>query len=110
MCRILKVSRSGYYQWTRRKQSERKQRREQLKQQISRIFLDSRRLYGSPKIAQVLRQQGVQVSEKTVARIMLELGVTSRTARKYKATTNTKRSLPVHEYVSDNDRTSEALN
>ncbi|MGG1312689.1 hypothetical protein ABE228_08570, partial [Cohnella laeviribosi] len=49
----MNVSRSGYYQWTRRKESERKKRRAQLKQQISRIFLESRRLYGSPKIAQV---------------------------------------------------------
>ncbi|MGG1314903.1 IS3 family transposase, partial [Cohnella laeviribosi] len=71
----MNVSRSGYYQWTRRKESERKKRREQLKQQISRIFLESRRLYGSPKIAQVLRQQGERVSEKTVARIMQELGL-----------------------------------
>jgi transposase InsO family protein len=110
MCRILKVSRSGYYQWTRRKQSERKQRREQLKQQISRIFLDSRRLYGSPKIAQVLRQQGVQVSEKTVARIMQKLGMKSRTVRKYKATTNSKHSLPVHDNVLDQHFTAQAPN
>jgi len=91
MCKVLNVSRSGYYQWTRRQESERKKRRRELEQQISRIFVDSRRLYGSPKITQVLRQQGVRVSEKTVARIMKELGLKSRTVKKYKATTNSKK-------------------
>ena len=75
MCKVLNVSRSGYYPWTRRPESERKKRRRELEQQISRIFVDSRRLYGSPKITQVLRRQGVRVSEKTVARIMKELGL-----------------------------------
>jgi transposase InsO family protein len=110
MCRILNVSRSGYYQWTRRKESSRKRRRKRLKQQISRIFLESRRLYGSPKITQVLRQQGVRVSEKTVARIMQELGLKSRTVRKYKATTDSKHNLPVHDNVLNQQFTAHAPN
>lgn len=110
MCKVLKVSRSGYYQWTWRKESSRRKRREWLKQQISRIFLESRRLYGSPKITQVLRQQGVRVSEKTVARIMQELGLKSRTVKKYKATTNSKHSLPVHDNVLNQQFTAQAPN
>ncbi|MBE0339819.1 IS3 family transposase, partial [Paenibacillus sp. 23TSA30-6] len=70
---------------------------EKLLQRIRRIFLDSRRLYGSRKIHKVLVQQGVAVSEKTVVRIMKELGLTSRTVKKYKATTNSKHQLPVQE-------------
>lgn len=99
MCKILNVSRSGYYQWAKREDSEHKKRRHKLQQLIHRAFLDSRRLYGSPKIKQVLRQQGVQVSEKTVARLMKELGLKSRTVKKYKATTNSKHNLPVHENI-----------
>jgi transposase InsO family protein len=110
MCRILNVSRSGYYQWTRRGKSERKKRRERLKQQISRIFLESRRLYGSPKITQVLRRQGVRVSEKTIARIMKELGLKSRTVKKYKATTNSKHNLPVYDNVLNQQFTAQAPN
>jgi putative transposase len=79
MCKVLNVSRRGYYQWTKREDSDRKKRRHKLKQLIHRAFLDSRRLYGSPKITQVLRQQSVQVSEKTVARMMKEIGLKSRT-------------------------------
>ncbi|WP_152961939.1 IS3 family transposase, partial [Aneurinibacillus migulanus] len=96
MCAVLNVSRSGYYAWTTRKESKRRNR---LEVQIRRVFLASRRLYGSPKITQLLRQQGVQVSEKTVARIMKELGLKSRTVKKYKATTNSRYNLPVYDNV-----------
>ncbi|WP_434006910.1 IS3 family transposase [Paenibacillus konkukensis] len=95
LCAIFNVSRSGYYQWTRRKESKRAKRRRKLERHIRRIFLDSRRLYGSPKITRVLHKQGKRVSEKTVARIMKELGLKSRTVKKYKATTNSKHSLPI---------------
>lgn len=106
----MNVSRSGYYQWTRRQESEQKKRRRELEQQISRIFVDSRRLYGSPKIAQVLRQQGVRVSEKTVARIMKQLGLKSRTVKTYKATTNSNHNLPVHDNVLNQQFTAQAPN
>jgi putative transposase len=99
MCETMNVSRSGYYKWTLRKESKREKRRKKLERRIRRIFLDSCRLYGSPKIFKVLQKQQVQVSEKTVARIMKELGLKSRTVKKYKATTNSKHNLPVHENV-----------
>ncbi|WP_273545658.1 IS3 family transposase [Paenibacillus caui] len=99
MCEAFEVSRSGYYKWTKRKTSKREKRRKKLERRIRRIFLDSRRLYGSPKITKVLHKQGVRVSDKTVARIMKELGLRSRTVKKYKATTNSKHNLPVHENV-----------
>ncbi|WP_276322081.1 IS3 family transposase [Paenibacillus thalictri] len=99
LCAALDVSRSGYYKWTKRKESKREKRRKKLARRIRHIFLDSRRLYGSPKITKVLHKQGTQVSEKTVARIMKELGLKSRTIKKYKATTNSKHQLPVAENV-----------
>jgi transposase InsO family protein len=99
MCEAFEVSRSGYYKWTKRKTSKREKRRKKLERRIRRIFLESRRLYGSPKITKVLHKQGVRVSDKTVSRIMKELGLISRTVKKYKATTNSKHNLPVHENV-----------
>jgi putative transposase len=99
MCQVLQVSRSGYYEWVDRPESLTKKRRKQLGQQISRLFLASRRLYGSPKITALLRQEGISVSQKTVARIMKTQGMISRTVKKYKATTNSKHSLPVYENI-----------
>jgi putative transposase len=97
MCDVLGVSRSGYYAWLGRPVSERMNRRRQLTRRIYQIFIRSRRLYGSPKITQVLRQEGIRVGQKTVARIMREQGLQSRIVRKYKATTDSNHRYPVHE-------------
>lgn len=99
MCQVFGVSRSGYYAWLKRPRSERTQKQQRLSQHIQRIFLGSRRLYGSPKITQVLRSQGHVVSQKTVARLMKEKGLRSRTVKKYKVTTNSKHTLPAHDNV-----------
>lgn len=96
---MLQVHRSGYYAWLNRPDCERKQRRSKLTKRIHEIFLSSRRLYGSPKITQILRQEGWRVGQKTVAQIMREHGLKSRTVRKYKATTNSKHNHPVHDNV-----------
>ncbi|MGG4034908.1 DDE-type integrase/transposase/recombinase [Paenibacillus cisolokensis] len=72
---------------------DRSKRRKQLEKRIRRIFYDSRQLYGT------LKQQGVRVSPKTVARIMKDLGLKSRTVKKYKATTNSKHHMPVAENI-----------
>ena len=50
MRQVMKVSRSGYYAWCQHKESRRRTRTRQLSQKIRRVFLDSRRLDGSPKI------------------------------------------------------------
>jgi putative transposase len=110
MCTVFGISRSGYYAWTKRRKSKRDKRRERLERQIRRAFLDSRKLYGSIKVWETLKKQGVQVSEKTVARIMKELGLKSRTVKKYKATTNSKHNLPVAENVLNQQFTAERPN
>ncbi|RJG22100.1 IS3 family transposase [Paenibacillus thiaminolyticus] len=62
MCSLFGVSKSGYYEWTKRKESNRSKRRKQLEKLIRRLFLDSRQLYGSPKIWNALKHQGVHIS------------------------------------------------
>lgn len=101
MCEVFQIKRSGYYDWIKRKGqiNKRTRRREKLKQRIKRVFIGSRRLYGNPKITAVLREEGVQVSEKTVARLMKEMGLKSRTVKKYKATTNSNHNLPVADNI-----------
>jgi transposase InsO family protein len=58
----------------------------------------------------VLNGQGVHVTEKTVARIMKELGLKSPTVKKYKATTNSNHQLPVQENLLNQQFTAKALN
>ncbi|WP_420168511.1 IS3 family transposase, partial [Alicyclobacillus hesperidum] len=75
MCKILGVSRSWYYAWLRRPESERSKRRKRITKRVHQIFVKSHRLYGSPKITQILRHEGERVAQKTVANIMRENGL-----------------------------------
>lgn len=77
VCEALDVSVSGYYVWRDRDPSERHRADEQLGQVIGQIFQTSRQTYGSHRIYQALRQQGVRTSRKRVARLMRELGLRS---------------------------------
>lgn len=96
MCRVLDVSRSGYYKWRKSPQSERKRRREELAKRIEYYYNDSNGLYGSPKITYLLSREGYKVTEKTVGRMMRERGLKSRTVRKFKVrTTDSKHNMPV---------------
>ena len=97
MCQVLGVSKSGYYDWLKRAKSKQKERKEQLTQQIRNEHLKSRKIYGSPKITQELRKQGIRVSQKTVARIMSEEGLRSITVRKFKAATNNNHPYNVYD-------------
>lgn len=96
MCEILGVSKSGYYAWLKRPKSEQKKRKEKLVGQIKRVHLESRRIYGSPKITKQLNSEGVSISERTVSRYMKEEEIRSKTVKKYKATTNSNHNLPVY--------------
>ena len=71
MCRILQVTRSGYYAWRARPRSSRRdQRRQELIKQIRQAHQLSRCSYGSPRIAVELKEQGIKVCENTVAKYM----------------------------------------
>lgn len=96
MCQVLGVSKSGYYNWRAREKSPQKERHESLVRHVKRVHLESRKIYGSPKITEKLNQEGISVSQKTVGRIVKEEGIHSKTVKKYKATTNSKHSLPVY--------------
>ena len=63
-CRVLGVSRSGYYDWLGRPASTRAQENELLLKHIEKIHDDSRRTYGSPRVHATLRRRGVAVSRK----------------------------------------------
>lgn len=96
MCQVLGVSKSGYYHWRKREKSNQQLRREELTRQIKEVYINSRSIYGSPKITKKLNQKGIDVSQKTVTRIMKAEGIRSKTVKKYKATTNSKHSLPIY--------------
>jgi putative transposase len=95
MCRLLLVSRSGYYAWKHRPPSAREQLNRLLKIEIKRVFDDEKGRPGAPRIARRLQDEGKQAGRYRIARIMKDNGWRAKAARKYKATTNSKHSLPV---------------
>lgn len=95
MCRVLGVSRSGYYAWRRRPESRRGREDRQLKVRIRTIFHESRRTYGSPRIHRELRRRGIRCGRKRIARLMREESLRAKSRRKFKATTDSNHRHPV---------------
>jgi putative transposase len=95
MCRILNVSRSGYYQWYKRGESHRKKKDQELKEKILHVFNKYKQRYGSPRIHGELRDMGICCSKKRVERLMCELGIRARHKRQFKVTTNSKHDYSV---------------
>ncbi len=110
MCNVLKISRSGYYKWRDRPESDQERQHKEWTEQVKEVYDASRQLYGSPKTPKQLNKQGVPISERTVTRIMKEQQWRSRTVKKYKATTNSKHNLPVQENVLNQDFTASRPN
>lgn len=87
MCRVLGVTRGGYYAWRRRPMSDRKRADGSLTATIVRIHRDSRQTYGAPRIHAELREDGTRVGKKRVARLMRQARIVGVTRRKYVRTT-----------------------
>jgi len=75
MCRWLRVSSSGYYEWRRRPQSATAARREKLKQLIVAVFEASDETYGHRRIHAALLRSGQSCSVELVRALMRELGL-----------------------------------
>jgi transposase InsO family protein len=83
MCRVLEVSRSGYYAWRVRGRSRRDLENEALLTDIWRIYLQNRKVYGSPRVYEELKDQGMSVGRHRVARLMRDNGIQSRRRKKW---------------------------
>ncbi len=91
MTKMLGVSRSGYYAWRTRRPSSRQQDNEQLLEHIWDAHRRSRSLYGSPRIAAELNDQGMRCSKNRVARIMRDNRIRAEVRKKFKKTTTDSR-------------------
>jgi putative transposase len=87
MCRLLDVSRSGYYAWKSRPPSARTVADSVLTEQIRAVHADSRGLYGRPRVHAELAHQGVHVGGKRVARLMRAAGLVGCHRRKLRGLT-----------------------
>jgi putative transposase len=96
MCRVLKVSRSGFYAWGGRPASPRAKRNEQLVEKIRQVHEANRRLYGSPRVHRALLVGGEAVSRNTVAKLMRLARIRARSGRRFvPRTTDSRHQKPV---------------
>lgn len=99
MCRVLSISRSSYYSWKKSPISNLNKRKDQMKYAIQRVYFQAKGRYGSPRITQELKEEGINVSRKTVAKYMQQMGIKSKLSRKYKVTTNSSHKESVSENI-----------
>jgi putative transposase len=111
LCRVLEVSRSGYYAWRRRGPSSRVQEDKVLAERIRSIHRASRGTYGAPRVRAKLAAEGIHTSRKRVARIMRESGLVGvRRPRRRVRTTIVNPSAPVAPNLVGRHFTAEAPN
>ena len=96
MCKTLRVSRSGFYAWLDRDESDRAREDRELTQLIRGVFTDSREIYGAPRVFRTLRRRGMTCGRHRVARLMRKAGLRSKTKRRFRVkTTDSNHSFPI---------------
>jgi transposase InsO family protein len=95
MCRVLQVSKAGYYAWSNRPLSARAVEDAQLVEDIKDIHRRSRRTYGSPRVHEELKADGKAHGEKRIARIMHAEGIRAKQPRRFRVTTDSNHAHPV---------------
>ena len=95
MCQVLQVSRSGYYAWQKRPESNKKKEDRKLSAMIEAIFMESRSTYGARRIQQKLAVQGITASRYRISKLMETAGLACKTKRKFRVTTDSNHSFPI---------------
>ena len=110
LCQVLKVSPSGYYAWRKRPMSARERANRQLVERIRAVHSESLETYGSPRVYQELKGQGVACSENRVARLMRLYSIRGRQTRRYRTTTKRNKAHRVAPNLMRRDFTAEGPN
>jgi transposase InsO family protein len=110
MCRVLEVSRSGYYAWLKHPESKRDQDDKIISQEIFEIHQESFCTYGSPRVYRELKRRGKHIGEKRIVRLMRKDGLRAKTKRKFKVTTDSRHNFPVAANLLNREFTPEEPN
>jgi len=107
MCRLLKVSRSGFYVWLKRPVSKRIQRRQRVSQSVEIAYFEFKRRYGAPRIVLELNAQGINWSLNHVAMLLKEKGLKARIGKGFRhcvrveAKTNVSENILKREFAAE---------
>ena len=110
LCRMLSVSRSGYYASLDRPRSTHAVCDEELRKDVVISHKASHRRYGSPRVHADLRAAGKHVGRKRVARLMREQGLQATRRRRFRKTTDSSHDHPIAPNILDRDFTTNQPN
>jgi putative transposase len=110
LCQCMRVTRSGFYAWTRRGPSARVQRDVVLGTKLRAFYVASDDRYGRPRLWKDLREDGEAVSETRVRRLMRDEQIKGRVPKRSKQTTNSDHTDPIAANVLARDFTAAAPN
>ncbi len=110
MCRLLQVSRSGYYAWRTRPESARARQDRELIPEIRRVHQQSKGVYGSPRVHAELKAEGQRVGRNRVARLMRLERLRGCPKRRFRVTTQRDPRHPVAKNLLGQDFTADAPN
>jgi transposase InsO family protein len=110
MCRVLKISTSGYYDSLKRLPGGQMVRRRSIAQAATVSYFESNRIYGHRKVHEDLLAEGVICCRETVRRIMRDIGLYSRIKRKFTVTTDSNHALKIAENILNRDFTAKSAN
>ena len=99
LSQVLNISASGYYSWRERPPSKWSREESRLELEIKAMDKRTRHTYGAERLQRELAEQGVHVGICRIKRIKRKLGIRCRQKRKFKATTDSKHTLPVAENI-----------
>ncbi len=106
LCRVLRVSRSGFYEWRQRVPSPRVQANEHLLADIRRVHWEHREAYGALKTWRALNRQGVACGKHRVARLRREAGIEAKRTRRFRVMTeHQQRPAPAPDLLNRQFRT-----
>jgi transposase InsO family protein len=91
----MKVPRSSYYEWLNSPKTEREKENTFLIEIIKIIFQKGRGSYGTRRIKRKLAEQGKSVSRRRIGRLLNQAGLTCKTKKKFKVTTDSKHNKPI---------------
>ncbi len=110
LCRVLGVSRSGFYAARRRPESKRAGDDRRLRVLCREAHERSRRNYGSLRLHPALTKQGVFVSRKRVVRLMHVEGIAGKRRRRWTRTTDSNHGFPIAFNILNQEHTATAPN
>jgi len=110
LCRLLRVTRQGYYAFAKRPPSARVARERELQERLRKLHVESRGTYGSPRLVAALRRAGQRVGKRRVERALRNMGLQARGRRRWRVTTRSNPTHPVAENTLARDFTASRPN